>query len=227
MIVLKKTISFSDLDGRYYTEAEVDALIASVSGTTGSGITDHSELNELDYALSGHTGFQPAGTYLTNAEFPRYYIEESVSILVNDFGQYVIHELGQIEIAGTFELGVGSMLIIEPASCSGVLSSDHGGLVGLGDDDHNLYHTDVRGDVRYHRMSFELITLDSDDISNKYIDLLVAPKSTNSLNIFVEGGIKGELNIDYTVSGTNVDWSGGDWSGLLSVGDRLSITCWY
>ncbi len=28
---------------------------------------------------------------------------------------------------------------------------DHGDLVGLGDDDHVLYHTDVRGDARYYR----------------------------------------------------------------------------
>lgn len=40
----------TDLDK--YTQAEVDALIASASGTT-----DHSDLDNLDYASSGHTGF--------------------------------------------------------------------------------------------------------------------------------------------------------------------------
>lgn len=29
-------------------------------------------------------------------------------------------------------------------------SSDHGGLTGLGDDDHTQYHTDARGDIRYY-----------------------------------------------------------------------------
>jgi len=51
------------LDNRYYTESEVDGLIASASGTT-----DHSELNNLDYASAGHTGFQPAGDYVTDEE---------------------------------------------------------------------------------------------------------------------------------------------------------------
>jgi len=51
-----------DHDSRYYTEGEVDILIASASGTT-----DHSALNNLDYASAGHTGFQPAGDYVTTA----------------------------------------------------------------------------------------------------------------------------------------------------------------
>jgi len=29
---------------------------------------------------------------------------------------------------------------------------DHGGLVGLGDDDHSIYHTDARGDARYRKL---------------------------------------------------------------------------
>jgi len=49
-------------DDRYYTEAEVDSLITTISGK----LDDHNELNNLDYASSGHTGFQPAGDYTTN-----------------------------------------------------------------------------------------------------------------------------------------------------------------
>jgi len=51
----------TDLDK--YTQAEVDAAIALASGTT-----NHSELDELDYASAGHTGFQPAGDYATNTK---------------------------------------------------------------------------------------------------------------------------------------------------------------
>ena len=54
-------------DDRYYTETEVDVLIATVSG-----VTEHDELNNLDYASAGHTGFQPSGDYLTDAEFTTY-----------------------------------------------------------------------------------------------------------------------------------------------------------
>jgi len=52
----------TDLDK--YTQAEVDALITTISGQ----LDDHNELNNLDYASSGHTGFQPAGDYATNID---------------------------------------------------------------------------------------------------------------------------------------------------------------
>lgn len=58
------TIHFTEGSIDKYTQAEVDALVASASGTT-----DHSLLDNLDYASSGHTGFQPAGDYITETEF--------------------------------------------------------------------------------------------------------------------------------------------------------------
>lgn len=36
--------------------------------------------------------------------------------------------------------------------------TDHGGLTGLGDDDHSQYHTDARGDARYWPLSTDLAT---------------------------------------------------------------------
>jgi hypothetical protein len=44
--------------------------------------------------------------------YPRYFVASDVYIRVNDFGQYVIHETGYLEIAGTLEFGEGGMLII-------------------------------------------------------------------------------------------------------------------
>ena len=46
-------------------------------------------------------------------EFPRYYIEPDITILVNDYGQYVVHDIGYLEVAGVIELGEGAMIIIE------------------------------------------------------------------------------------------------------------------
>ena len=46
-------------------------------------------------------------------EFPRYYIGPDISISVNNYGQYVIHETMYIEIDGTITLGEGAMLIIK------------------------------------------------------------------------------------------------------------------
>jgi hypothetical protein len=47
-----------------YTQSEVDSLITTISGK----LDDHNELNNLDYASAGHTGFQPAGDYATDSE---------------------------------------------------------------------------------------------------------------------------------------------------------------
>ena len=42
--------------------------------------------------------------------------------------------------------------------------SDHGALLGLGDDDHTQYHNDTRGDVRY----YTKILLDGGQLDNRY-----------------------------------------------------------
>lgn len=56
----------------YYTTGEVDtisgALHGEITAISGGGTTVHSELSNLDYAYAGHTGFQPAGDYVTDAE---------------------------------------------------------------------------------------------------------------------------------------------------------------
>ncbi len=46
------------------TKLYIDSEIATISGN----LDDHSELNGLDYASSGHTGFQPSGDYATNTK---------------------------------------------------------------------------------------------------------------------------------------------------------------
>jgi hypothetical protein len=44
-------------DDRYYTETEIDTLLAGITVSGG----DHSTLSNLDYASSGHTGFAASG----------------------------------------------------------------------------------------------------------------------------------------------------------------------
>jgi len=61
----------TDLDK--YTQAEVDALIASASGTT-----DHSMLDSLTYSGSGHTGFAPED----HDHDDLYYLKDEVDDLV-------------------------------------------------------------------------------------------------------------------------------------------------
>ena len=96
----------------------------------------------------------------------------------------------------------------------------------------NQYYTETelnagQLDNRYHRMNFETITLDADDITNKYIDLAVAPKTDDSLVLTVRGGTEGWLDVDYTVSGARVSWSSKEWDGVLVEGGMIKVVCYY
>lgn len=51
----------------YKTSDGIEHSISTGSGS-GGGTTDHSELDNLGYESSGHTGFQPAGDYATNTQ---------------------------------------------------------------------------------------------------------------------------------------------------------------
>ena len=45
-----------------------EKIASELATISGGGTTNHSELNELDYASAGHTGFQPAGDYVSDSE---------------------------------------------------------------------------------------------------------------------------------------------------------------
>ena len=73
----------------------------------------------------------------------------------------------------------------------------------------------------------EIITLDNTIINNKYLTLSQTPKDPTDVLVFVEGGPKGEYNVDYTVSSNTISWSGLAWESLLEVNDKLSIVYTY
>ncbi len=52
--------------GTNVTVDNTDPKNPVVSSTGSGGTTDHAALSNLDYASAGHTGFQPAGSYLTD-----------------------------------------------------------------------------------------------------------------------------------------------------------------
>jgi hypothetical protein len=79
----------------------------------------------------------------------------------------------------------------------------------------------------FYRIQFERFVLDNNDITNKYIDLTVSPKTEDTLDLHVYGGIKGLKDYDYTVSGTKISWDSKDWDGILEVGDIIEVICYY
>ncbi len=63
--------TYSGTSGKFAQSTGSGIVWTTVSGGSG-GTTDHSALDNLDYASSGHTGFQPAGDYVTETEFSTY-----------------------------------------------------------------------------------------------------------------------------------------------------------
>jgi len=61
-------IGFTNRTGMALSSNVQDAIVDVYNRTTNpssGGVTNHSALTQLDYASAGHTGFQPAGSYLT------------------------------------------------------------------------------------------------------------------------------------------------------------------
>lgn len=89
---------------QHYFINNVDAP-TTYSGNSGKLLRIRSDETGIEFFESSITQY--------SHEYPRYFIESDVYILVNTFGQYLIEELGYIEIAGTLELDTGAMLIIK------------------------------------------------------------------------------------------------------------------
>lgn len=93
-----------------------------------------------------------------------------------------------------------------PAPGSGSGTSDHGLLIGLGDDDHTQYHNNARGDARYpllsHTHTSSNITDLNESIDDRVSNLLVAGSNivlsyndpSNTLTISSTGGGGGSSN---------------------------------
>jgi len=60
-----------------------------------------------------HDESEGSGGEITSVSYPKYYIESDVNITVGSYGQYVVHETGYLEVAGSIELKEGAMIIIE------------------------------------------------------------------------------------------------------------------
>lgn len=115
-------------DARYYTETEIDERLATVSGAIP---TYHSTLQGLDN--DDHI------QYLTTTRGDnRYFTETELNNGQLDTRYYTESEIDTI--SGSLQDTIDNI----------VLSTDHGSLSGLIDDDHTQYLTEVRGDARYY-----------------------------------------------------------------------------
>lgn len=66
-------------------------------------------------------------------------------------------------------------------------------------------------------------TLMSADISNGYVTLSSAPSVPSDTILLVANAGNLFFNVDFTVSGTQLIWNSEALSGILSVGDTLTV----
>lgn len=142
-------------------------------GVAGLPAVDGSQLTGLPSGVSSHDALTGLGAddhaqYHTDGRGDtRYYqkgeVDTALGLKANtaDLGTAAAEDVGtaagevvQLDGSGRLPAVDGSLLIGLP---SGV--NDHGALTGLADDDHLQYHTDARGDARYHTQA----TVDAQD----------------------------------------------------------------
>ena len=94
---------------------------------------------------------------------------------------------------------------------------DHGGLTGLGDDDHTQYHNDTRGDIRYYTKALLGSTANGEGAS--LIDIEDAGEYFTSTDI--EGALQ-ELGLKATENEDYVEYTVG--TGGVAKGDLVYIS---
>lgn len=93
------------------------------------------------------------------------------------------------------------------------------------------FQVDVDGDTTVNLTSgsggtaptIEKFTLDSTDISNKYITLASTPTTPSLAVLSVIGGAEQAYGTDFTISGTQLNWNGLFLDGVLVTGDEITV----
>lgn len=167
-------------DNRYYTESETDSLLNNKSDTSHLHDSRYYTEIEIDTLLTSYTvtGHDHDDLYYTDSEVDAFLATKSTVGHNHNDDYYTEIELdtGQLNTLYYTEDEIDTIIDIAFAA-SGVTNGnshdhsggdgaqiDHGGLAGLGDDDHSIYHTDARGDARYYTES----ELDAGQLDNRY-----------------------------------------------------------
>jgi len=130
------------------------------------------------HTLSGvdHIG-QLADSQVTDSNVTQY---ESV-INHNNLFNYVLneHRLLNDSLETNINLWSAQKITSEISTATGTLTSDHGNLTGLVDDDHTQYHNDTRGDIRYYTKT----QLNTGQLDNRYYTETEVDTISGSLQI--------------------------------------------
>jgi len=209
--------------------------------TNSSGVTDHGALTGLydddhtQYILvDGSRGFSSTisgvspieGHHLVTKDYVDDVVISGVGIThgnllgldADDHTQYLTEARGDVRYYQQAEIDTIS------GSLSAEIDSDITTHAASADHDGRYYTkseiSTISGTLQSRTEDF---ILDATDISNKYVELANTP---SIILVFVEGGIKGILDTDYSLTTNKINWNGKDWDGILESGDILSAIYW-
>jgi len=234
--LLELTDTPSSYTNTYYLRSTVSGTewfdVATISGATGAtGPQGEAGASGIqgETGLQGPSGDDAPTTFSGLTDTPNVY----------DNGKYIRSTASGTEWASITGLTIHGNEYHDPdfastlelTTLSGNLQTNIDGKSDLG---HDHTESDITDLDKYTQAEVNTIsgtlqsrtedfTLDATDISNKYVELANTP---SALLIFVEGGIKGILNTDYSLTTNKIDWDGKDWNGILEAGDILSALYW-
>lgn len=122
---------------------------------------------------------------------------------------------------GKIGMGIGAGIPSSLLTVSGVVESIYGGFKFPDGT------TQTTAASNPSTLEMEYFTLDATDVSNKYVTLSHSPVSTTEVSLDIIKGCAQFYGADYTVSGTQVGWSGLGLDGILEVSDELRIMYMY
>ena len=134
-----------------------NGLVTVLVGEVGVG-TDQST------PVHPHDGTEGSGGLINHSDLTDN--EATKHRLINDSG------------SGSTDLWSAEQIEDRVVTATGTLTTDHGALNGLADDDHTQYHNDTRGDARYYTET----ELDAGQLDNRYYREAEVDTISGSLN---------------------------------------------
>lgn len=221
-VVVASGITLLDFRGNVNVTAGVSGevlveIVPSGAGTVPlySGVFNE---NLSSYVNGTETHFTLANTAVT----------DSLSVYYNGIKQtptYFVVDGNNGGFTTTFVPASGDNLVVDYMTlqaASAYLTYDHGQLTGLLDDDHDIYHTDARGDSRYYTKTL----LDAGQLDNRYytegeVDILIG--QTLSSGIFQN---LGDLLVGTGAGSFNILPAGSDNQVLVVASGSASGVQW-
>ncbi len=102
-------------------------------------------------------------------------------------------------------------------------SIDHTGLSSIGTNTHDQIDTHISSsDVHFER-ELDVFTLSAAQITSKAVNLANTPVDNDAVVVSVSNSGTSLKDIDYSISGSSIVWSGLGFDGIVEEGDVMEV----